>query len=195
MSTEVTSLLRISSLPLPRYTPILLRTEIIGEHGVCETTIGLTKEMAEKLILLSNDRTDIGLSYTDDQTRFASQATYEAWFDKGRLPVILVQKSTKMLMAMLWFGEKIPPSPIGDGGPNITFVTIAYRSYPPFRGTGFMTTWTSSVLEQFIQANPHCMLWAEIEKTNGGSLHLAKKLGFVEIESDRTSHKALLHLP
>ncbi len=194
MSTDVTLLLRISSLPLPRYTSTHFRTDTIGDHGVCETSIGLTEEMAKKLALLSNDRTDTALDYTEDRTRFASQASYEAWYAKGRLPFILVQQSTGMLMAILWFGEKVPPSPIGDGvDPDTRFVTIVYRSYPPFRGTGFMTAWTSSILEQFIQANPRCTLWAKVKKGNDGSLHLAKKLGFTEIEPEETSPSTLLY--
>ncbi len=197
MSPDVTALLRISSLPLPRYACIRLQTDTIGDHGECETSIGLSKKMAKDLVLLSNDRTDTGLDYTEDRTRFGSQASYESWYEKGRLPITLVQQSTGMLMAILWFGEKVPPSPISDGvDPTTRFVTIAYRSYPPFRGTRFMTAWTSSILEQFIQANPHCMLWAEVKEENGGSLHLAKKLGFTEVrevKSDKTSTGILLY--
>ena len=77
----------------------------------------------------------------------------------------------------MWFGPK--DAPIAEKEKAL-WHTIAYRSYPPYRGAGIMGDFTRFVLEYYRELNPGIRMWAEAKAENQASIALAKKLGFEE---------------
>jgi hypothetical protein len=118
------------------------------------------------------------------------------------VPFALVHAETKRLAAVAWFG----PKPLGrksvkrlseeeqnDECHGVTageWHTLAYRSYPPFRGKGLMKSFVGFVMNAYLGAHPGAKLWVGLDTENPGSLGLSASLGFVvdEEASDRPSH-------
>lgn len=170
----------------PIVPPALYDTVHIGElslekWGVCDIFMGLSKEMVEKLVSRTLDTTDEALTLTLDAKRFASSELYESWYAKSRTAFVLIHRETGGIMALVWIGEKLPEEDHRTGlNATAPWSTLAYRSYPPYRGTGFMTMFTKYVLGEYKTRHPNHHFWAQIDSQNEASLHFAKKLGFIE---------------
>lgn len=127
---------------------------------------GLTDALIDELTLRSLDETDIELrEQTSDKTRFAEGA-YASWLRKERYPYALVDANGK-LAALIWYGP--------EGGED----TIAFRSYPPYRGAGLMGDFSRFVLERFREQRPGRALSLKTNSGNEAGIRLYEKLGFV----------------
>ncbi len=167
-----------TTAPLPHLPLSLNGTHICAEttieqFGPCDVVVGLDRGMVDQLILRSNDTSDEALARTSDRTRFFDHHAYEAWYAKNRTPFALIHRTSGDLMALVWIGPKKPASDTTD----LTH-TLAYRSYPPYRGGGFMTSFVSYVLHEYRAQNPNHHFWVCIATENLASRKLAEKLGF-----------------
>jgi hypothetical protein len=122
------------------------------------------------------------------------KGSYEDWYSKGRVPFALVHRSSGALAALVWFG----PKPLGRksikhlseeerkdeykaAGGN--WHTIAFRSYPPFRGTGVMTDFVKTATAVYQKYFPDAKLWTSNARSNASSVALSEKLGYKADES------------
>lgn len=138
---------------------------------------GLTREMVAKLKERSIDRSDQELQEnTSDRTRFGT-GEYESWFSKGRFPFVLTD-GEGLLAALIWIGPK--PFPLESGMPAGAWDTIAFRSYPPYRGQGIMTPFSRFVLTTYREINPGRAIWLATDRTNEAGIRLYGKLGFTD---------------
>ncbi len=132
---------------------------------------GLSDALVEKLTKLSQDESDTELMQnTSDRTRFSPDA-YDAWLSKERYPFALVAEDGS-LAALIWYGpEEMPTGGAGD--------TIAFRSYPPYRGRGVMTDFSRFVMELHEKRRAEHQLWLATDAENVAGIRLYEKLGFV----------------
>jgi hypothetical protein len=184
---------------LPEKVPLLLHTAVLigtatnrGEDF--DIYLGLDNGMATKLKMLSLNQGDEALQEnTSDLERFG-KGSYEDWYSKGRTPFALVHRSSGALAAFVWFG----PKELGrksmkhlsdeerkdeykeSGG---DWHTIAFRSYPPFRGTGVMTDFVKSATDIYMKYFPNAKLWTFNSRSNPASVALSEKLGYKIDES------------
>lgn len=190
--TEIISLGDVPATPLALYASLPIGELSLEQWGMCDIFVGLSLKMVERLITRTGDTSDEGLALTRDAKRFASKSLYESWYAKGRLPFVLTHRETESLMALVWFGEKMPDGDLlTSGETNTKWSTIAYRSYPPYRGTGFMTIFTQYALRCHAMLHPDHALWAQVDVHNEASLHFAKKLGFVQQNAEQDNEEAI----
>jgi hypothetical protein len=162
--------------------------------------LGLDKGMVAQLKERSLDASDTEIqNNTSDRKRFG-EGSYEEWYAKDRVPFALIHEKTGALAAVVWFG----PKPLGrkslkylsaeelaregkDDADN--WHTLAYRSYPPFRGTGLMRVFIEHAMDVYRMHFPHAHFWTIVDAKNAGSVALSTKLGFTPLEekSDETS--------
>ncbi len=192
---SITNTAPLPSLPLVLFSSQVIGSTIVEPFGTCDIIVGLDEEMVVKLIKKSRDASDEALAQTSDSVRFATPESYEAWLMKRRTPFILIHRDTQELMALMWIGpEPFTMENAQSQNPN-AWDTIAYRSYLPYRGGGFMTDFTRFILDVYRAQNPERKLWASIAVDNTGSQTLAGKLGFSKIESgDETSDRVIMTL-
>ena len=157
---------------------------------------GMSKEHAAQLKVFSMDDTDVDLqNNTSDRKRFG-EGSYEGWYAHNRTPFSVVDTATNKLAALIWFG----PKAIGtksmrnlsdDAQENVmdadtgTEHTIAYRSYPPYRGAGIMKKAVNEATEAYQAVFPEAVIWAIIDEKNESSMGFAGALGYeVQGESE-----------
>ncbi len=169
----------VPPLPLICYEAYPIAHTTVGEFGECDIVVGLDTSMVDQLIEKSQDITDIALDLTEDRIRFQNADAYEKWFQKKRTPFALVHTGTNELMALAWVGPKqFPREETLD-----VWDTLAFRSYPPYRGSGFMTSFGRYVVQKYLEQNPTRRLWVSIDTENVASQALAGKLGFVPADN------------
>ena len=61
--------------------------------------------------------------------------------------------------------------------------TIAFRSYPPYRGTGIMRKFADAVTTVYMNYYPEGRLWTTNVRNNISSIALSEKLGYKIDES------------
>ena len=187
----------------PAVPPKVYDSVRIGElslevWGTCDIFVGLSENTVKNLVSRTLDTTDGALTLTHDAKRFASPMLYVTWYEKGRMPFVLIHRETASLMALVWFGEKTPPKNILDDALyGEKWSTLAYRSYPPYRGTGFMTLFTKFVLDEYSARHKDHYFWAQIDKKNEASLHFARKIGCIEREgtTDASGNIFMTYIP
>ena len=196
----------LPSLPLPLYRVQNIAYGVIEPFGECSIVVGLDRELVSQLIERSQDIGDDALAHTSDSKRFMNLDTYESWYKKTRTPFALIQRSTDTLMALTWIG----PKPLGMKPPKLlseetelhsvdnqdtTWDTLTFRSYPPYRGNGFMTSFVEYILTEYRNENPTRKIWVGISQSNVASIGLARKLGFItEEERERDSDRIIMTL-
>lgn len=155
--------------------------------------IGLDADQATQLREYSLNTADAALQQnTSDFLRFGQEG-YEAWHSKGRVPFALVHRETGALAAFVWFGpkalgkksmrhlseiERAEANPPAD-----EWHTIAFRSYPPFRGTGIMRKFVDAATDVYMHYYPGAKLWTSNSRDNLSSVALSEKLGYKTDES------------
>lgn len=133
---------------------------------------GLSDALVAELVARSADESDEELAKnTSDRERFASAEAYDAWLSKERYPYALSDAEGR-LAALIWYGPEVTP----DGREGDT---IAFRSYPPYRGTGIMGDLSRFVLARHGELREGRMLWLATNEDNAGGIRLYEKLGFV----------------
>jgi hypothetical protein len=174
------------NLPLPIYTSIYLADAIDNQQEKYNLFIGLNKDHVEQLKKLSLDDKDKELqNNTGDRKRFGL-SSYEKWYSKNRTPFILIHCETGNLAALLWFG----PKSLGKKSiKNIhneerdiaqnEWHTIAWRSYPLFRGRGLMRTFSIFAIDIYKKTNPEVKFWAGMDNRNEAIIALTSKIGFI----------------
>lgn len=160
------------SLPLPVFTSVHI-ADAIGKDGAeFSIFIGMEKKYVEQLRLLSLDEQDTDLqTNTRDRVRFG-EGSYEEWYEKNRTPFILIHKQSDALAALVWFG----PEELVVNEDN--WHTVAWRSYPIFRGKGLMKNFIQFAMDIYIKKVPDIKIWAVLKRENVGSAKLAANLGF-----------------
>jgi len=155
--------------------------------------LGLDEKLTQQLRSLSLDERDVELdTNTSDRKRFG-QGSYEEWYSKGRVPFALIHEGDGKLAALVFYGpkplgrksmkhlspedlleEKIAATAPSAGG----WHTIAFRSYPPFRGKGVMKDFARTSMEIYLRYFPDAHLWTGTQRENAASMALSEKLGF-----------------
>lgn len=190
----------VLQLPPPIYSATDIGRLKAKDGTLFSIFVGLNKKMVAQLKEKSLDQSDVSIqSYTSDRKRFGERP-YEEWYGKERTPFALIEDKTNALAAIAWFG----PKPLGRKSLRYLsereimeeaqqkkglWHTIVYRSYPPFRGKGFMTVFLQKIIECYLQEYPNIKLWAGINGDNLASIALASKLGF-EKDQDSEDSKA-----
>ena len=192
------------SLPLPLYTSHVLADAQIDPFGQCHIIVGLSMRTIEQLCTLSADQTDAALAQTNDQTRFASVESTETWYAKGRTVFALQHATSQNLMAVVWIGPKplelsihhpfdtIQTNNLPTSSTEDTWDTLSYRSYPPYRGKGFMTDFVRYILTIYQAEYPNRRLWIGVNRSNTASLTLAKKLSFTTVNTTKVDSTRIL---
>lgn len=177
MKINQKSNLKIPPFPLPIHSTINIANAISKDSESFSIFIGLDEKMVTQLKKLSLDKNDIEIQEnTSDRKRFGV-GLYEDWYKKNRTPFALVNTNTNALAALVWLG----PEPFVDKEGN--WYTMAWRSYPSFRGKGLMKEFTKFAMDIYMKNIPNIKLWINIKKENIGSIGLAKFLGFKELEN------------
>ena len=176
MKINLKSNLKLPSFPLSIYNAINIADAIGNDGDHFSVFIGLDKKMVAQLKVLSLDQNDTEIQKnTSDKKRFGEQF-YEDWYKKERTPFALVHTNTNTLAALIWFG---PEPLVGEIG---NWYTVAWRSYPSFRGKGLMKEFTKFAINVYSKNIPNIKFWIIVKKENAGSVGLAKFLGFQELE-------------
>jgi RimJ/RimL family protein N-acetyltransferase len=151
-------------------------------HGADERfaiVAGLCQPLVRSLQERSLDTADSELTRrTSDPVRFG-EGSYEAWFRKGRFAFALVNVES-LLAALVWYGPSHLPTevePRHSNGPD-TWDTVAFRSYPPYRGRGLMGDFSRFVFRCHSLYSPERRLWLETDADNLAGLRLYEALGF-----------------
>lgn len=179
---------QLPELPLPIYGAHQIGAVTLESFGECTVFAGMTEDIVSQLITRSQNSADEALARTSDSARFATLETYATWYAQGRTPFILIHQKTNDIMALVWIG----PKPLGQHPAGATSMeergvetttsavwdTVSFRSYPPYRGGGFMTSFTQYVLDTYRAQYPEHRLWVSIDRENSASQALAGKLGF-----------------
>ncbi len=163
------------SLPLPIYHAIHLADTVNKDGDNFIIIVGIDEKLISQLKILSMDSSDMELQKnTSDFKRFGL-GKYEDWYKKNRTPFVLVHRDTNALAALVWFGPE--PLRLREGN----WHTVAWRSYPSFRGKGMTGDFTKFVFDFYIKQVSKVKISAIIKKGNSGSIRLAKSLGFKEL--------------
>lgn len=176
------------SLPLPLFQSFILADGICKLGDEFDVYIGLEKKYALQLKKLSQDEGDVDLqNYTGDKARFV-EGTYEDWYKQSRTVFALVHKQTDVLAALMWFGpkslgrksmkfEQEVNADSKDDSEN-DWHTIAFRSYPPFRGRGVMKNFSKFAIDIYKKHFPKSMFWTGTDDRNTVFLKFISGLGF-----------------
>ncbi len=166
----------ILELPLPIFKTIHIADAVSRDGEKFYIVAGLDKEIISQLKTLSLDSSDTELQKnTSDMRRFGIGA-YQDWYNKNRTPFALLQTNTNMLAALVWLG---PDPLVGEVG---NWHTIAWRSYPLFRGKGLMKNFTKFAIGLYLNQTPNAKIWAIIKSGNEGSAGFATSLGFKKLK-------------
>lgn len=199
---SITTTAPLPSLPLALYSSECIAYTIVEPFGECDIVVGLDNELITQLITLSQDTSDEALARTSDSVRFKDSSSYESWFHTDRTPFALIHQETSSLMALVWIGPKplgmMPPKLQNSAmtleapktGSSDLWDTVSFRSYPPYRGKGFMTSFMEYLMQIYCERFPTHHLWAGIDRDNAASRAFATKLGFsAHGEDDGTSER------
>jgi len=181
------------SVPLPLFEKVFIGSaENDGESF--DAYLGLDESLAANLKSLSANADDADLQEnTSDYERFA-KGSYEEWYARDRIPFVLVHRNTGTLAAFVWFGPKalgvkslkhlsVEERESANMMESENWHTIAFRSYPPFRGTGIMKKFVIAVTEVYEHYFPQAKLWTSNNRANTASVKLSEKLGYKIDES------------
>ncbi len=162
--------------PLPIYKTIKIGEAASKDGNSFSIFVGLNEKMVAQLKVLSLDKSDVEIQKnTSDKKRFGEQS-YEDWYKKNRTPFVLVHTATNALAALVWFG----PEPLEKKEGN--WHTVAWRSYPSFRGRGLMKEFAKFTMEIYASKIPDVKFWAVIKKENAGSIGFAQAIGFKDTQ-------------
>ena len=174
--------LKIPSFPLPIYHTRNIAEAISKEGDFFSIFVGLDKEKVSQLEKLSLDENDMEVQKnTSDKKRFGNKS-YENWYKKNRIPFALIHSATNSLAALIWFG----PESLNRKSEN--WHTVAWRSYPSFRGKGLMKEFAKFAMDIYSKKISNAKFWITVKKENIGSIKLAKFLGFHELENTPASN-------
>ncbi len=163
------------ALPLPIYSSKEIAQIHMPDGATLSVHIGLTEKMAAALKAHALDDTDEELQgNTSDRRRFG-EGSYEAWYAKERYPFVLVDEH-EALAAIIWFGPEKHPQ--GEPG---NWNTVAFRSYPPYRGKGIMKPFSMFVIQKYLALMPNARIWLETGAHNVPAISLYEKLGFKKL--------------
>ncbi len=163
-------------LPLPLYEECIVGRLQMPDGSAYVIQAGLGHHLIAELQAHSRDESDTELqSQTSDRKRFV-EGSYEKWYAKERTPFALIARNGS-LAALIWFGPEAYP----ESGASDHWDTIAFRSYPPYRGKRLMTPFSRSILDMHHRIFPERRLWLETNPGNAAGTALYKKLGFTEV--------------
>lgn len=192
------------SLPLPLYDMRQVGS-LVGDDGEAfSILIGLDQTLVEQLREKSLADDSAIQNNTSDRLRFG-EGSYEEWYAKERTPFALVHTATNALAALVFFGPKpLARKPLKYLSPDerakelsqekSEWHTVAFRSYPPFRGKKLMKPFARFAIDHYLAAVPGSKIWAGIDTTNPASVALTKGLGFVAAPEVSDDERAIFIL-
>jgi len=155
--------------------PICKGTSVDGlEYGPDE-------RLVEQVITYSNSESDKDLrEATSDKERCKEVDAYTQRDKKGSFPFELTDERG-ILASLIWYGPAQPPMLNNQGRPepDQKWDTIAFRSYPPFRGQGLMRAFVDAVLRRHASDRPDHNMWLSVKAENMRAQELYRSLGFV----------------
>lgn len=163
-------------LPLPLYKRVFIGTLVMPDSTRLSIYLGADEDTAHQLREQALSADEELLTNTHDRARFG-EGSYEDWYAKGRSPFSLVD-DVGNLAAFIWFGAEMPPKECAQGVESVLWDTVAFRSYPPYRGRGMMTPLACFVIETYERLMPGHHLWLAARTENIPALGLYGKLGF-----------------
>lgn len=166
-------------LPLPIFTSVPVARLVDDSGEQYAILAGVPEEIAQELRARSLDATDEALqSNTRDRERFGPDGSYEAWYEKGRFPLVLLN-ATNQLAAIAWYGRSPVPTdsaqPIDTAG---EWDTAGYRAYGTFRGRGLMRPFIRFTLELHGDLFPGKKVWIETNADNTAGRRVFEGAGF-----------------
>jgi len=141
---------------------------------------GLDEGLVEQVITYSNSESDKDLrEATSDKERFKDFDAYTQWYKKGRFPFGFTDERG-ILASLIWYGPAQPPMLNNQGRPepDQKWDTIAFRSYPPFRGQGLMRAFVDAVLRRHASDRSDHNIWLSVKAENMRAQELYRSLGF-----------------
>lgn len=144
-----------------------------------EVQAGITPEYADGISKLALEPSIQEYCPKDCSERFKDRQTTADWLSKGRAMYLLLQKGENGEMQLAgygWVGAKT--SSHVPGGET----TFSLRIGEAHQGKGLATPFAVAMLAaaEVMYETPH--MWLETWASNGGAVHVYKKMGFVTIE-------------
>ena len=183
----------LPAMPIPLYATTRIGTVTSDNGDTFALVVGLDENIVHQLKERSLADDPELIQNTSDRKRYG-EGSYEMWYAKGRIPFALIHGGDGALAALVTYG----PKPLGRKSlkhlsakelesENVVaqgeWHTIAFRSYPPYRGIGIMKGFTKATMDMYVRYFPAAKLWLGIERKNIASVGLATKLGFTINES------------
>lgn len=179
------------NLYLKLFDSVKIGTAEQGDQ-IFDIYLGLSENVVAELRQNSLNTSDTDLrKNTSDYERFG-EGSYEEWYSKKRVPFALIHAESGTLAALVWFGPKslgqkslkhLSTQEATHERDSGMWHTIAFRSYPPFRGTGIMKDFVRSVTDVYLHYLPDARLWTSNNRANAASVKLSEKLGYKIDES------------
>jgi ribosomal protein S18 acetylase RimI-like enzyme len=143
-----------------------------------EVRIGLTREYADQIAVISREPSIKEYCPKDSTERFANHQTTSEWLSKSRATFLLLQKSESGELSLAgygWVGAK--QSPQVPGGET----TFSLRVGEGHQGQGLAEPFSVSMLSAAatLYDTPH--MWLETWASNGGAVHIYHKIGFKNV--------------
>lgn len=184
-------------LPLPLYTSVPVGRMTLESGATYAILAGIPQDVTTQLRERSLDADDEALqNNTRDSVRFGPEGSYEAWYSRGRLPLVLLSADNQ-LAALAWYGPAGLPDdsevPVEDRGGE--WDTAGYRAYGEHRGKGLMTPFIQFSLQVHDDVFPGRRIWIETKEDNAVGRRVFQKCGFREYGARSSSGRILMLRP
>jgi len=197
-------------LPLPLYESRPIGT-LADKAGKSFTVVmGLDQGLVAQLKERSLDLADTDLQENSSDYKRFGEGSYETWYAKQRTPFALVDPDIGALAAIAWMGPKpfgrdsakhLSPEEQGQDERTLNlnagrWHTISFRSYPGYRGTGFMKAFARMTIDEYKKWYPDAKIWTITDKRNIGSVKLSEAFGLVaQPQTDPSSERLVMAEP
>lgn len=169
-------------LPLPIYASVPV-ARLVDDAGTEYAILaGVPEDVAQEIRARSLDATDEALqNNTRDRERFGPEGSYESWYEKGRLPIVLLSSANE-LAAIAWYG----PAPVPTDSERTVdasgeWDTAGYRAYGTFRGKRLMRPFARYTLDLHTQLFPGRKVWIETNEDNAAGRRVFEGIGYRDV--------------
>lgn len=167
---------------------------MVAELNEYKINKGLTDNQINQLI--SYSISDPELKYTSDAKRFKDRDGYEE-FSTHILAYYALVDDADNLLGIIWFDDT--DLYLNQQNPSEFGISFAIRLYGEARGKGLAMPFSKKVMEDFKQSeayknHPHSKFWLSVSPENQAAVNLYRKLGFKDLEIEKTHNKLLMVL-